>query len=254
MISRKTIKMKKTIRMFGLMFCTILMCVGFTACGDDDDGGSAANIVGSWYGTRTYYNPVGGTKYQYLSITFESNGTGSMEYEAPGSFSVAKFTYRVQGNTIVCVGAYANTYGDSASDFTMKIAIEGDRLVPIDKYSNFILTRDGSVMTDGDGNEVIDQSNLLQNVWKENLGGTVLVINSSTYTEYVLTSSFSNTYSYYNEGTVFYDASRKIINFNGIQFKLKLLTETTLSIQRESDGYVLNYTRGNLSDIPNRKK
>lgn len=29
--------MKRTLRMFGLMLCTILLCVGFTACGDDDD-------------------------------------------------------------------------------------------------------------------------------------------------------------------------------------------------------------------------
>lgn len=67
------------------------------AC-DDKNEPNADSIVGSWYGTRTYYNPAGGTKYQYLSISFESNGTETLEYESPVSYSVAKFAYEVNGN------------------------------------------------------------------------------------------------------------------------------------------------------------
>lgn len=116
------------------------------------------DIVGSWKGTRTYNNPVGGIKYQYLYLDFYDDGTGKMEYESPVSYSIAYFEYSVSSNIVRCKGAYADTYGDVASDFQMTLTLEGDRLIPNDRFPDFILTKDGSVITDGNGEEIKDPS------------------------------------------------------------------------------------------------
>ena len=229
----------------------VVIITAFTlgAC-DDKNEPNADSIVGSWYGTRTYYNPAGGTKYQYLSISFESNGTGTLEYESPVSYSVAKFAYEVNGNKISCKGAYANTYGDVESDFTMTLSIERDRLIPIDKYPNFILTRDNSVMTDGDGNEIVDQSNLLQQVWISSSGETIVMFQESTYIEYVLSSPFAKTYTKRYEKVYSYNAARKLINIDGTQFDILLLTDTYLSLMSQNSGKIFNYNIGSELDIP----
>lgn len=137
----------------------MLLCAVMLVSCDKDDEPSKSEIIGTWYGTRSYYNPAGGTKYQYLTIKFEANGTGSLEYEAPTSYSVAQFTYSVKKDIITCVGAYANSYGDIESDFEISLRIEGDRLIPLNRYTLFILTKDNSVMTDSNGNEVNNNNN-----------------------------------------------------------------------------------------------
>lgn len=236
-----------------MMFIIMLMsCVTLTSCGDDDDEPSLNNVIGTWYGTRSYYNPVGGTKYQYLTLEFESNGTGSLEYESPVSYSIAKFKYSIKGNTIHCSGAYANTYGDVEDDFSMSLLIDGDRLIPQDKYTQFILTRDNSIMTDGDGNEIIDQSNQLQNVWVSTSGETVTVFYDYEYEEYVLSSNFAKTYTVKYDGTYSYNPARKIVNINGTQFNIVSLTDSFLSLKSESSGKIFNYNKGTQSDIPRK--
>lgn len=232
------------------LLIAIIIALTTCACDDKNEPNATDSIVGSWYGTRTYYNPVGGTKYQYLSMSFESNGTGTLEYESPTSYSVAKFVYEVNGNKITCRGAYANTHGDVESDFTMTLSIEGDRLIPINKYQQFILTRDGSIMTDGNGNEIIDQSNLLHRIWISTSGETIAIFQESTYIEYVLSTPFSKTYTSRHEGGYSYDASRKIIYINGTQFDILSLTSTYLSLKSQNSGDIFNYNIGTDSDIP----
>lgn len=143
----------KNINYIIICFAIFLSCIE-QSCSKDDGPGGDSRVVGSWYGIHSYYNPAGGTKYQYLTLTFDSDGTGNMEYESPVSYSAAKFFYKVDGNRVYCEGAYADTYGDIADDFTMTLRIENDRLIPENRYSMFILTRDGSVVTDGNGNEI----------------------------------------------------------------------------------------------------
>lgn len=134
-------------------FLSIVAGIIFIGCSKDDDD-QLNNIVGTWYGTRTYYNPVGGTKYQYLTFRFYDNYTGEYDYESPVSYEKGYFSYQIKGGLIVCKGATANTYGDVDADFVINLKIDADRLLPQEKYSVFILTRDGSVVTDGNGNEI----------------------------------------------------------------------------------------------------
>lgn len=235
------------------LLLVIIVALTIGACNDKNEPNDNS-IIGSWYGTRTYYNPVGGTKYQYISMSFETNGTGTLEYESPVSYAVAKFVYKINGNKITCNGAYANTYGDVESDFAMTLAIEGDRLIPINKYQQFILTRDNSIITDGDGNEIIDQSDLLQRVWVSTSGETVVLFQESTYIEYVLSSPFSKTFINSNEKSYSYNAARKLINIDGTQFDILLLTSTSLSLKSQTSGVIHNYNIGSESDIPKREE
>lgn len=225
-----------------------IMLVCFCGCDSDDDS-LYDDIVGSWYGTRAYYNPVGGTKYQYLTVRFESNGTGSLEYEAPTSYSAARFTYSVNGSLIRCKGAYANTYGDIDGDFTLDLRIEGNRLIPVNLYNFFILTKDNSVITDGDGNELANGVDLIYGVWKHSSGNVILVLSDSYYEEYTLMTGESNIYSNKSEGSFSYNNVAKYVLINGHRFDVTLLTETVLQLMSE-DNNIFNYTRGSTSDIP----
>ena len=64
------------------------------------------------------------------------------------------FTWSASGGRLVCKGAYASTSGDLSGDYQMECRIESRRLIPTGQFSTFILTKDNSVMTDGDGNEI----------------------------------------------------------------------------------------------------
>ena len=164
--------MKKTnllyLLVFGLILCSF-------KCTDDEEELVDQRVVGTWYGKRSYNNPAAGIRYQYLMVAFNNDNTGTLEYESPLGLGVGSFVWTTSKNQVSCYnGAYVNYEGVVESDFSMKLRIEGDRLIPEDKFTSFILTRDGSVETDGNGNEIIDYSDLLQNVWVETDGKSVI--------------------------------------------------------------------------------
>ena len=127
------------------LIAILSVAFAFTSCSDDDEQSNSA-VVGSWFGTHSYNNPVSGTKYNYLSLWLEEDGTGSCEYDGSGQYVCASFRYSVSGNTVRCKGTYANS-DDDYGDFELILLIDGDRLIPQDRYTNFILTRDGSIET-----------------------------------------------------------------------------------------------------------
>ncbi|MDE7409698.1 MAG: hypothetical protein K2N09_06720 [Muribaculaceae bacterium] len=229
------------------LICNILLI----SCGNSEDEETIINnIIGSWYGTRTYYNPASGTKYQYLNITFESNGMGNLEYTAPSSHSYAKFNYKISGNKILCNGYYAtDAYEmDSAEKFEMTLNIEGDRLIPLDRYSYFILTKDDSVMTDSNGNEVIDDSSMLNNVWVRTDGYSVCVIENEKCTEYTLLKQYGKIYSSKTIYDIHYDVARKIIRFGTTEYDIVILNSSTLEIKNNKNHFI--FTLGSSKDIP----
>lgn len=243
------ISIRSTFFIAVVLFISLCTTISLTSCSNEDTDLSNTDIVGTWYGTRAYNNPVSGTKYQYITILFGKDGTGTLEYESPVSYSFAKFTYSVKKNIITCNGVYANTYGDTDSKFTMKLRIDGNRLIPLDMYDLFILTKDNSVITDGDGNELIDDSVLLYGVWLHSSGEVVLVLDQSSFTEYTLMSASSNIYSNMSEGSFSYNILNKYVLVNGYRYDICLLSETALQLKSEKN-VILNYIRGNISDIP----
>lgn len=226
-----------------VLLCTIFVSL-LTACGNDDES-LATELQGTWIGCHAYNNPVGGLKKNYLYITFKDGKTGDITYEGVSSYAYGVFTYRVSGNTIKCSGAWASTNDGEASEFTLTLEIQGDRLIPIDKFTAFILTRDGSVITDGDGNEAIDYSNLIVGVWLSS--NQVVEFDYSTYTIYNMSSSTS--YSTKETGSYSYDYITKKLKVGSVFYDVVTVNENSLSL-RNSSGNTLNFRRGSIDDIP----
>ena len=233
------------LQVFVLLFAGL-----FSSCSSDDDESSFSDIIGTWSGTYTYYNPVGGQKYQYLTIWFYENGTGELEYESPTSSSFASFIYSVAGNVITCQGAWANSDADYDVNFAMTLRIEGDRLIPQDRYSTFILTRDGSIVTDSSGNEVVDNSSLLKGVWVSTDGTTVTEFFTSTYDEYVLDRPFGSSYVSIYNGNYSYSPERRKLWINTTGFDISVLNESVLKLTTGNNTF--SYKRGSKADIPSK--
>lgn len=231
------------------MMLILLLSASLTSCSDDDEGGSGdiSGIVGNWTGVMAYNNPVSGVKKNYLYLTFSDDYTGELEYEAQTSYAYALFTYSVSGGKIHCRGAWANTDEDVDANFTMTLDIHGDRLIPLDRYNIFILTRDGSVMTDGNGNEIEDGAAIIEGVW---LGDKcVLDIYNDEYTLYTLPSSSSDTYSDKETGNYSYNnVTRKMWLGTNI-YTVETLNEGTMVLLSSSNKR-FTFRRGSDSDIP----
>lgn len=230
----------------------MLFAVLAAGCGKDEpDGMSKADLVGNWYGTR-YYNNNGNIKYQYLILKLNSDKTGSMEYEAPTSYSTAYFKWKVSGDRVVCKGAFANTSGDVSEDYTLECRIEKDRLIPIGTYSFFILTKDNSVMTDGNGNEIIspdEQQSILQNVWVSSDKTAILnFYYGGNYEEFILTHAGSKKYSDHTMGEYRLSPLYKSLTLGLSTWDVLTLDNERLVIKNGSR--TLSYTMGSSSDLP----
>lgn len=225
------------------IFTTVLV-----SCGDDDES-LMSNIVGNWSGTVAYYNPVGGAKYQYLSVDFYENGTGKLEYEAPQSMSLGYFSYSVARNKVSVQGGWGSSYGDVDSDFYLTFNIEGDRLIPVEKYTNFILTRDGSVMTNTKGQEVPSPDSI-EGVWVENDGYSVIRFNlNGTVDEYVRTSPWSDKCSKIQVFRYEFMPFANRLNIGGTVWEV-MAYNSEVVLQLFHDRTILNYRRGTNADIP----
>ena len=232
-------------------FLIFIIPIILTSCSSDDESIVNVDVTGYWYGEHQYYNPVSGVKKQYLSMNFYSNGTGQLEYEASDSHSISYFTYTVSGSTITCKGAHANTGdGNVDIDFEMTLKIENDRLIPLTKYTTFILTRDGSVITDGNGNEVVNYSKWLHGVWLRRDSPQILCLNSdNTYDEYVLPYQGSTTCTKHISGTYDYNPAQKWLTVNGNRYIIRELLEVSLGIETIS-GEIRWYDKGTEADVP----
>lgn len=144
-----------------LALLSLIMCsMAFVACGSDGDE-IPSNLVGDWYGysdKRSVY------------VTFNSNGTGTMEMtweSVTYKEARAVFSYKVNGNEIVCNGtiAEASTTGDALQEeFTTTFYLNGS-ILSGGKYSDI-----GSYYRlDGAGSENSNSSSTYQ-VSKINYG------------------------------------------------------------------------------------
>lgn len=232
---------------YHLILFAILATI-LASCGDEDES-LRSNIVGNWSGTVAYYNPVGGTKYQYLSVDFYENGTGKLEYEAPLSTSFGYFSYSITRNKISVQGGWGSSYGDVDSDFFLTFNIEGDRLIPVEKYSNFILTRDGSVMTNTNGQEVPSPDSI-EGVWIEDKGYSIIRFYlNGTCDEYIRTSPWSDKCSETHEFRYEFMPFANRLNIGGTVWEVTSYNPEAVLLLFH-DRTILNYRRGTNADIP----
>lgn len=234
--------------------CIAFLCcflVALSSCGGDDDSPDFSEITGTWTGTRYYENPVSGIKSNSLEVTFNSDKTGEITYEGVTIFSYGKFQYSFSGNTISCRGVWANTNEDVDLDFTISFRIEGERLIPIDRYQNFILTRDGSVSTNGDGEEIVDNSELLPGVWvKIDKSAVLELFSSDTYTLYKVDPDDPDSYLSDVSGSYYYDAIRSLLVLGNVRYELRGISSEALYIYNTETGRLDCYERGSSKDIP----
>lgn len=237
-----------------ILWIATLLVLFATSCSGDDDPKSSAldnDVSGTWYGTR-FYIVNGNVKFQYLTLTLDSNGSGTMIYDAPDIYSTAHFRWSVKGNNVVCRGAYANTDGDLNDDYTLECQIKGDQLKPLNHYSLFILTKDDSILVDENGNITMnpdEQLDALRNVWVSTDRTTVIrFYQNNSYDEYVLTAPGSDFYKVHNTGDYSLNAFNKTLLINSALWDVETLTNETLVIKNGTRQ--LKYSIGSYNDMP----
>lgn len=229
--------MRFSLRHYSLWIAAILL-VATTSCSDNDEPDSVdyESLSGVWYGTRCYNNN-GAVKYQNITLTLNQDKTGSMEYESEVSFSAARFTWSISGDRLICQGAYASTSGDISGSYNLECRIEKDRLYPTGQFSYFILTKDNSVMTDGEGNEIAsaeDQLYMLQNVWVSTDKKSVIEFYpGGEYDEYVLSYPGSNDYTEFNTGKYHFNPLLKTLTVNTTLWEVVTLDRENLVLKKE---------------------
>ena len=111
------------------MLCTILISIGFTACGDDDDNEPGSNsIVGTWrLSLRDEDGDMWYCQYEFslkgtLKVKDWSGNNEPAKYEASGKYSVSADVL-----TLIITEADGETYTEQ-----YKFKIEGNRLIIYD--------------------------------------------------------------------------------------------------------------------------
>lgn len=140
--------MNRTYSIF-LLLCIIINSI-FTACSNNDDAQIPNELIGDWIGIC---HESRGTS--YLSVSFNTDLTGELLLESPsGAYNMAYFEYTMSGNEVLCKGTSSGTIGGGGTNnnFSMTFHWDTNRLTPINQYTQFILTKDGSIETDQDGN------------------------------------------------------------------------------------------------------
>ncbi len=242
--------MKKTNLLYllvvGLILCSF-------KCTDDEEELVDQRVVGTWYGKYSYNNPVTGVNYRYLMVTFNNDNTGILEYESPLGLGVGSFVWTTSKNQVSCYdGGYVD-YEGVASAFSMKLRIEGDRLIPEDRFTSFILTRDGSVETDVDGNEIVDNSTLLQNVWVETGGKSVMWFKDAmNVVEYRFEdTSNPDIYSFRRNTQYSYSARDNEIKIEDDVYSIVGVNGKELTLRMTTSPYSMHmYDIGTKQDIP----
>lgn len=100
----------------------------FTGCGDDDEPENYEKVIGTWVGLD--YDHF----YHNVTITFNSDGTGSATLDHDGayhSYRRAEFTYKIKGNKVTTNGSMgsANSDGETeVSEFNNTYEVKGNVL------------------------------------------------------------------------------------------------------------------------------
>lgn len=89
----------KTLRLIGTTLLMVVLCLNFTACGDDDDDDPSNPLVGVWQNDEGH---------EHLRLTFNANGTGEeyLFYDDDSESYRHQFTYTYDSATSTLVITY----------------------------------------------------------------------------------------------------------------------------------------------------
>lgn len=233
-----------------------LLSLFMFSCGSDDDAPEENNfLTGEWIGKHFYYTSST-FKYQYLYVTLNPNHTGELEYESDaGSYAFASFKWSKSGDYININGVFASANGDGINadeNFTLTLEIKSNNLLKVTsgRFNPFVLTKDGSVETNGDGQMVSDKSEMLHKIWVDNNDGlrVVQIYPNREFEEWILDNPKSNKYILHEESDYYYDYRKNLLRFGYTDYTISILTDDLLTIYRP--GTIINFRSGTNSDIP----
>jgi hypothetical protein len=116
----------RTLRLIGTTLLMVVLCLNFTACGDDDDDDPSNPIVGVWQ------NDDEG---EHLRWTFNADGSGSeyLYYDDDSESFTYQFTYTYHSETNVI----EINYSDGDTD-RYNVTINGNTLTAKNEYGTEI--------------------------------------------------------------------------------------------------------------------
>lgn len=116
-----------------LILLGLFLCVGFSACGDDDDDSSS---IPSGFCGCYYFDDTSGGYSKDCYYTFYEDGTGEYRKEGAINTFITRFSYAFSGNTIKCKGIH--------------IGVDNDANVDVDaNWSKTIQYSGGTIIVDG---------------------------------------------------------------------------------------------------------
>lgn len=242
------------LRLNPILLCVSIIGLFIASCDKNEDKYVPEYLLGTWTGQS---HESRGTA--YLSVTFNADLTGEYNLETPsGAYSYAYFTYTVSGNEVICRGAEASSIGGESlsDDWVQTFRLEDDKLYPTHHHEQFILTKDGSVETDSNGEPVTDRSDLLQSVWINESGESILHFkNGEEGIEYTLSEPYSDTAVWAVSFDYFYDYRRGeldlyFVNGDFYYCEISQLDEESLVLKIKGTNRILKYKRGTNSDLP----
>ena len=271
-----------------LILAVIAMSV-FTACSDDepkaddivnqtpeqpdktpeenDPDGDDVSIIdiktlsGTWKGV-CFIERGFASKYESLTLTFNSENSGTMVYENVNNRQQNYKIYNiaVDGNTITCTTVSSGSRGVSAELQTMKFEMRGEQLYPVTSgYEKFVLARDAGYYTDAKGEVIENKIDMLLKLWVNDNGMNIMNLESFSDPEfYQLAGPKSGEVDYYMpfSGPIEYEYLRNVffIEQNDPPFRgaweIVELTENTLVVRGGNTKQTDTYHVGSEADIP----
>ena len=114
------------------------MCGLFCGCSDDHNEDSVPeNVLGTWYG-EVVTSATGNLR--TITLSLYKDRTGQFIYTSRVYYRVAEFSFKMNGNTIVCDGVIVNEEGETKS-FNQSFQYNVSSITPIGAYGEFTLTK-----------------------------------------------------------------------------------------------------------------
>ena len=101
----------KTLKYFSFILLSLVLGVGFTSCGDDDEGIDPSAIVGKWEAVWSEGYEIDDEEPEYNDSWSEEVGGEFVTFEADGSGyyqnNTQKFSWKLEGNQLTIGERYS---------------------------------------------------------------------------------------------------------------------------------------------------
>lgn len=123
----------KRIVYLSTIFLALFFSCSFVSCSDDDEATSIVpkELYGTWYASKSN---------REVTLILKEDGTGEFVYSSLAYYRFAEFTYKYDGNMIICDGLIAGEDGE-VNVFEQQFKYVYPCLYPIGMYSEYELKK-----------------------------------------------------------------------------------------------------------------